>query len=96
MAITVRGEIYGDLCLSERVDGRPFDDEDEEVVRAPAGAAGLATDRFLADRHPGDGHDDVAVLAIRIPERADGCRQSWTGSSASASASITPSSGARR
>ncbi|MEV7128900.1 hypothetical protein [Streptomyces sp. NPDC093260] len=95
MAITVRGETYGDLCLSERVDGRPFDDEDEEVVRAPAGAAGLATDHLLADRHPGDGHDDMAVPAIRIPERADGCRQeSWTGSSAPAS--VTPSSGARR
>ncbi|WP_079159703.1 PP2C family protein-serine/threonine phosphatase [Streptomyces griseus] len=42
VAVSVRGEIYGDLYLSERHDGRPFDREDEEVVRALAGAAGLA------------------------------------------------------
>ncbi|OKI99183.1 PP2C family protein-serine/threonine phosphatase [Kitasatospora sp. CB01950] len=42
VAITVRGEIYGDLYLSERRDGRPFDQADEEVVRALAGAAGIA------------------------------------------------------
>ncbi|MFJ4692392.1 PP2C family protein-serine/threonine phosphatase [Streptomyces sp. NPDC088766] len=42
VAITVRGEIYGDLYLSERRDGRPFDEDDEEVVRALAGAAGIA------------------------------------------------------
>lgn len=42
MAITVRGEIYGDLYLSERRDGRPFDKDDQEVVRALAGAAGVA------------------------------------------------------
>nr|WP_264201322.1 GAF domain-containing SpoIIE family protein phosphatase [Streptomyces antimicrobicus] len=42
VAITVRGEIYGDLYLSERRDGRPFDEDDEAVVRALAGAAGIA------------------------------------------------------
>nr|BFD96114.1 hypothetical protein KitaXyl93_74740 [Kitasatospora sp. Xyl93] len=42
VAVTVRGEIYGDLYLSERRDGRPFDQADEEVVRALAGAAGIA------------------------------------------------------
>ncbi|MFF8815394.1 SpoIIE family protein phosphatase [Streptomyces pactum] len=42
VAITVRGEIYGDLYLSERHDGRPFDENDEEIVRALAGAAGIA------------------------------------------------------
>ncbi|OII65040.1 hypothetical protein BJP40_18625 [Streptomyces sp. CC53] len=42
VAITVRGEIYGDLYLSERRDGRPFDQDDEDVVRALAGAAGIA------------------------------------------------------
>ncbi|MCZ7413187.1 MULTISPECIES: PP2C family protein-serine/threonine phosphatase [unclassified Streptomyces] len=44
VAITVRGEIYGDLYLSERRDGRPFDQDDEDVVRALAGAAGIAID----------------------------------------------------
>ncbi|MGW4561574.1 PP2C family protein-serine/threonine phosphatase [Streptomyces sp. NPDC004561] len=42
VAVTVRGEIYGDLYLSERHDGRPFDIHDENVVVALAGAAGIA------------------------------------------------------
>ncbi|WP_324614438.1 GAF domain-containing SpoIIE family protein phosphatase [Streptomyces sp. MMG1121] len=42
VAISVRGEIYGDLYLSERLDGEPFDLHDENVVVALAGAAGIA------------------------------------------------------
>ncbi|MGW3729331.1 PP2C family protein-serine/threonine phosphatase [Streptomyces sp. F001] len=42
VAISVRGEIYGDLYLSERLDGRPFDAHDENVVVALASAAGIA------------------------------------------------------
>ena len=42
VAISVRGEIYGDLYLSERYDGQPFDEHDENVVVALAGAAGIA------------------------------------------------------
>ncbi|MGJ5751773.1 serine phosphatase RsbU (regulator of sigma subunit) [Streptomyces puniciscabiei] len=42
VAITVRGEIYGDLYLSERSDGQPFDAHDENIVVALAGAAGIA------------------------------------------------------
>ncbi|MFE1886597.1 GAF domain-containing protein, partial [Streptomyces diastatochromogenes] len=42
VAITVRGEIYGDLYLSERSDGHPFDVHDENVVLALASAAGIA------------------------------------------------------
>jgi serine phosphatase RsbU (regulator of sigma subunit) len=42
VAITVRGEIYGDIYLSERRDGQPFDEHDEDVVVALAGAAGIA------------------------------------------------------
>ncbi|WP_369880442.1 PP2C family protein-serine/threonine phosphatase [Kitasatospora sp. CB02891] len=42
VAITVRGKIYGDLYLSERRDGLPFDQADEAVVQALAGAAGIA------------------------------------------------------
>ncbi|WOP39243.1 GAF domain-containing SpoIIE family protein phosphatase [Streptomyces sp. Li-HN-5-13] len=42
VAISVRGEIYGDLYLSERLDGKPFDVHDENVVVALAGAAGIA------------------------------------------------------
>ncbi len=42
VAISVRGTIYGDLYLSERADGRPFDRDDEDIVVALAGAAGIA------------------------------------------------------
>jgi serine phosphatase RsbU (regulator of sigma subunit) len=42
VAISVRGEIYGDLYLSERLDGQPFDIHDENVVVALASAAGIA------------------------------------------------------
>ncbi|NYI07434.1 PP2C family protein-serine/threonine phosphatase [Allostreptomyces psammosilenae] len=42
VAISVRGEIYGDLYLTERGDGQPFDREDEDIVVALAGAAGIA------------------------------------------------------
>jgi serine phosphatase RsbU (regulator of sigma subunit) len=44
VAISVRGEIYGDLYLSERHDGRPFESEDEEVLVALASAAGIAVE----------------------------------------------------
>ncbi|MBD0420092.1 SpoIIE family protein phosphatase [Streptomyces sp. TRM S81-3] len=42
VAISVRGRIYGNLYLSEREDGQPFDRHDEGVVRALAGTAGVA------------------------------------------------------
>ncbi|MEU9986490.1 GAF domain-containing SpoIIE family protein phosphatase [Streptomyces sp. NPDC048045] len=44
VAISVRGEIYGDLYLAERRDGRPFDAQDENVVVALASAAGIAVE----------------------------------------------------
>ncbi|MFE9449719.1 PP2C family protein-serine/threonine phosphatase [Streptomyces sp. NPDC006739] len=44
VAISVRGEIYGDLYLSERRDGQPFDVHDENVLVALASAAGIAID----------------------------------------------------
>ncbi|MFF0228306.1 PP2C family protein-serine/threonine phosphatase [Streptomyces sp. NPDC004629] len=42
VAISVRGTIYGDLYLSERRDGQPFDRDDEDIVVTLAGAAGIA------------------------------------------------------
>lgn len=44
VAISVRGETYGDLYLSERGDGRAFDVHDENIVVALASAAGIAID----------------------------------------------------
>ncbi|WP_374231021.1 PP2C family protein-serine/threonine phosphatase [Streptomyces sp. UNOC14_S4] len=42
VAITVRGQVYGNLYLADRQDGKPFDSDDEAVVTALAGAAGVA------------------------------------------------------
>ncbi|MEU6476520.1 GAF domain-containing SpoIIE family protein phosphatase [Streptomyces sp. NPDC047017] len=42
VAIGVRGRVYGNLYLSERGDGQPFDRHDEGVIRALAGTAGVA------------------------------------------------------
>ncbi|MFE2164505.1 SpoIIE family protein phosphatase [Streptomyces sp. NPDC059447] len=42
VAISSRGRVYGNLYLTERRDGRPFDRSDQDVVVALAGAAGLA------------------------------------------------------
>ncbi|MFF9126428.1 PP2C family protein-serine/threonine phosphatase [Streptomyces sp. NPDC014889] len=44
VAVSVRGKIYGDLFLSERHDGQPFDSRDEGIVVALASAAGIAID----------------------------------------------------
>ncbi|MEU1376947.1 SpoIIE family protein phosphatase [Streptomyces triculaminicus] len=44
VAIGVRGETYGDLYLSERRDGQPFDAHDENIVVALASAAAIAID----------------------------------------------------
>ncbi|MEU8617662.1 GAF domain-containing SpoIIE family protein phosphatase [Streptomyces sp. NPDC048623] len=46
VAISVRGTIYGDLYLSERRDGRPFDRDDEDIVVTLAGAAGIAIENM--------------------------------------------------
>ncbi|MFF7687511.1 PP2C family protein-serine/threonine phosphatase [Streptomyces syringium] len=42
VAIGVRGRVYGNLYLTDRRDGKPFDADDEAVVIALAGAAGVA------------------------------------------------------
>ncbi|WP_371494677.1 SpoIIE family protein phosphatase [Kitasatospora sp. NBC_00374] len=42
VAVTSRSRVYGNLYLSERRDGQPFDVHDEDIVVALAGAAGLA------------------------------------------------------
>lgn len=42
VAVTGRGRVYGNLYLCERRDGQPFDDNDQDILVALAGAAGLA------------------------------------------------------
>ncbi|MFJ4845730.1 MULTISPECIES: PP2C family protein-serine/threonine phosphatase [unclassified Streptomyces] len=42
VAISVHQQVYGNLYLSERLDGNPFDESDEAMLVALAGAAGVA------------------------------------------------------
>ena len=42
--VRAHGAVYGRLYLTEKLDGRPFDDDDEVVVNALAAAAGIAID----------------------------------------------------
>ena len=43
-AVRARGEVFGRLYLTEKNTGAPFTDDDEIVVQALAGAAGVAID----------------------------------------------------
>ncbi|MFF3326392.1 PP2C family protein-serine/threonine phosphatase [Streptomyces sp. NPDC002889] len=64
LAISVRGEIYGDLYLSERHDGKPFDQADEEIVRALAVAAGIAIDNARLFGHVRDSAEQFQRLLL--------------------------------
>lgn len=62
-AITVRGEIYGNLYLSERLGEQPFD-EDEAVVVTLAGAAGVAIDHARLFTQVRSGAEQVQHLLL--------------------------------
>ncbi|MGD1223110.1 MULTISPECIES: PP2C family protein-serine/threonine phosphatase [Streptomyces] len=69
VAISVRGEIYGDLYLSERKDGRPFDVHDENIVIALASAAGIAIDNVrLFERVRVGAEQFQRLLLPRLPD----------------------------
>ena len=69
VAISVRGEIYGDLYLAERHDGRPFDLHDENVVVALASAAGIAIERVrLFERIRIGAEQFQRLLLPRLPD----------------------------
>lgn len=64
VAISVRGEIYGDLYLSERQDGEPFDADDESVVIALAGAAGIAIENVRLFERVREGAEQFQRLLL--------------------------------
>ncbi|MBJ7003945.1 PP2C family protein-serine/threonine phosphatase [Streptomyces griseofuscus] len=64
VAISVRGEIYGDLYLSERQDGDPFDADDESVVIALAGAAGIAIENVRLFERVREGAEQFQRLLL--------------------------------
>ncbi len=69
IAISVRGRIYGNLYLSERRDGRPFDRHDEGVIRALAGTAAVAIDNArLYQRVRKSAEQFQRALLPRLPD----------------------------
>ncbi|GGX31404.1 PP2C family protein-serine/threonine phosphatase [Streptomyces chartreusis] len=64
VGISVRGTIYGDLYLSERRDGRPFDRDDEDIVVALAGAAGIAIENVRLFEQVRDGAEHFQRLLL--------------------------------
>ena len=42
--VRIRDEVYGNLYLTEKADGQPFNEDDEVLVQALAAAAGIAID----------------------------------------------------
>ncbi|MGW0210221.1 PP2C family protein-serine/threonine phosphatase [Streptomyces sp. NPDC003233] len=69
VAISVRGRIYGDLYLSERRDGRPFDRSDENIIVALAGTAGIVIEnarQFAEIRH--DAEHFQRLLLPTLPD----------------------------
>lgn len=68
-AISIRGRIYGDLYVSERRDGQPFDGRDEALITALAGAAGLAIDDArLYEQSRADAERFQRLLLPRLPD----------------------------
>jgi signal transduction protein with GAF and PtsI domain len=70
--IDIRGKIYGDLYVSERLDGRPFDALDEAMVVALAGAASLAIDdAHLYEQTRRDAERFQQLLRPRLPDHLE-------------------------
>ncbi|WP_406209277.1 SpoIIE family protein phosphatase [Kitasatospora sp. NBC_01560] len=71
VAVTSRGRVYGNLYLSERRDGRPFDHHDQDIVVALAGAAGLAIENARLYRQVRTNAEYFQRLLLpRLPELA--------------------------
>ncbi|MGW7367687.1 PP2C family protein-serine/threonine phosphatase [Streptomyces sp. NPDC054841] len=64
VAISVRGEVYGDLYLADRRDGEPFDAYDEDIVVALAGAAGVAIENARLFEHARAGSEQFQRLLL--------------------------------
>ncbi|WSL80851.1 SpoIIE family protein phosphatase [Kitasatospora sp. NBC_01266] len=71
IAVTVRGQVYGNLYLTDKHDGRPFDRHDEAVVAALAGAAGVAIENArLYEQVRTSAEQFQRLLLPRLPDLA--------------------------
>ncbi|MEQ4724309.1 GAF domain-containing SpoIIE family protein phosphatase [Nonomuraea sp. B19D2] len=70
--IIIRGKIYGNLYVSERLDGRPFRAHDEALIAALASAAGLAIDDArLHEETRRDAERFQRLLLPQLPEHME-------------------------
>ncbi|MFI8195427.1 PP2C family protein-serine/threonine phosphatase [Streptomyces sp. NPDC085942] len=69
VAISVRGEVYGDLYVSEHLEGRPFEHGDQEVLVALANAAGIAIESaHLFEQVRGSAENFQRLLLPTLPD----------------------------
>lgn len=69
VAIGSRGHVYGNLYVSDRHDGRPFDEQDQTMIVALAGAAGLAIDDArLFGQVRSEAEEFQRLLLPRLPD----------------------------
>jgi signal transduction histidine kinase len=65
--ITVRGEVFGNLYLTDRRDGHPFTAEDEELVLALAAQAGVAIENARLFQESQQRHQWMSAAAELTP-----------------------------
>ncbi|MCZ2523532.1 PP2C family protein-serine/threonine phosphatase [Streptomyces sp. HB2AG] len=69
VAVQVRDRVYGNLYLSDRRDGLPFDAQDEAVLVALAGAAGVAIENARLYQQVRAGAEQFQRLLLpRLPD----------------------------
>ncbi|MEE1787113.1 SpoIIE family protein phosphatase [Streptomyces sp. SP17BM10] len=71
VAVSSRGRVYGNLYLTQRRDGQPFDRQDQDIVVALAGAAGLAIENARLYRQVRAGAEYFQRLLLpQLPDLA--------------------------
>jgi Stage II sporulation protein E (SpoIIE)/GAF domain len=69
VTIVSRGHTFGNLYVSDRRDGQPFDQHDETMIVALAGAAGLAIDHArLFGQVRGEAEEFQRLLLPQLPD----------------------------
>jgi serine phosphatase RsbU (regulator of sigma subunit) len=68
VAIRSRGQVFGNLYLSNRHDGRPFDEQDEAMIVVLADAAGLAIDDARLLSQVREAEEFQRLLLPKLPD----------------------------
>jgi signal transduction histidine kinase len=64
--LLIRGEAYGNLYLTEKADGRDFDEVDEEAIGVLADIAGIAIDNARLYRQVANRNDDLERAVVGL------------------------------